>query len=173
MDKKNSKKFSARFFLFFLILFFCLSIGRGVEARDLSSSSFIIRDPVIGSGGGYGSSATFQLFNSQELLFTDAASSASFIGRYGFLYFPSATSPTPTPTPTPSSSGSSSGGITVIGCSRVADLNCDNRVNLLDLSILLYYTGKTGSIIIPFDLNDDSRIDLMDISVMFYYWDSE
>ncbi len=59
-----------------------------VYAIDLTSDSFIIRDPIIGTGGGYGSSDSFNLLSSGNTLLSGTGSSDSFFGRYGFLYFP-------------------------------------------------------------------------------------
>ena len=54
---------------------------------------------------------------------------------------------------------------------KLADFNCDGFVNILDLSILLYYQSKTGSVISFYDLNKDGRVGFADASIMFYYWD--
>ena len=156
------------FFLFFLVLILYVSIGGGdVVASDLTSASFIIRDPVIGAGGGYGTSATFQLFSSEDTLFTGLGTSAGFIGEYGFLYFPAEISPSPTPTP----GGGGGGGVIYVGVCRIADFNCDNYVNIFDLSILLYYVERSGPEIAPYDLSKDNLVDFVDTSIMFYYWD--
>lgn len=49
------------------------------------------------------------------------------------------------------------------------DLNKDSRVNLVDLSILLYWFNRTG---FPgyVDLNEDGRVDLVDFSILLYHW---
>lgn len=57
------------------------------KAADLTSTNFIIRDPVIGTGGGYSSSGSFQLFSEGHDSFSDRNNSSSFLGRYGFLYY--------------------------------------------------------------------------------------
>ena len=54
---------------------------------------------------------------------------------------------------------------------KIADFNHDGRVDVEDLSILLYYYGKTGPQIIPYDLNGDGKIDIIDTSILLYYWD--
>ncbi|MBP6858176.1 MAG: hypothetical protein KBC11_03265 [Candidatus Pacebacteria bacterium] len=59
-----------------------------VSASDMTSSNFIIRDPLVGTGGSYGSSASFQAFGSGDLTNIGRSSSTSFEGRYGFLWFP-------------------------------------------------------------------------------------
>jgi len=50
------------------------------------------------------------------------------------------------------------------------DFNKDNKINIVDLSILLYWFGKTGPEIVPYDLNQDNKIDIADISILFYHW---
>ncbi len=141
-------------------------------AKDLSSTNFIIRDPLIGTGGGYYSSGSFQMLGSGDGVLTGYNSSLNFIGEYGFLYFPAGSVTPPVVNPPSNGSGGSVPEIPIVGtCGQIADFNCDGYVNILDLSILLYYTDKRGDIIVPFDLRADGRIDLMDISILFYYWD--
>jgi len=48
-----------------------------------------------------------------------------------------------------------------------ADLNGDNRVNLVDFSILLYNWGSASDCA---DQNKDGKINLTDFSIMMYYW---
>ncbi len=83
--KKNKKKISKIFILFLIFNFIFFST---IYASDLTSTNFIVRDPVVGTGGGYGSSASFQAFEAGHTSLSDIGSSASFIGHYGFLYFP-------------------------------------------------------------------------------------
>ncbi len=47
------------------------------------------------------------------------------------------------------------------------DLNCDESVNLIDFSILLYYWGGTE---VSADINNDGHINLIDFSIMMFYW---
>ena len=53
---------------------------------------------------------------------------------------------------------------------KKSDVNKDNRVNLVDFSILAYWHGKSNP---PthVDLNDDQKINLIDFSIMAYYWE--
>jgi hypothetical protein len=67
---------------------FTILFSYNIYASDLTSSSFIIRDPVIGTGGNYSSSSSFKLFSTGHDSFSGNGSSTNFIGRYGFLYFP-------------------------------------------------------------------------------------
>ncbi len=92
----------------FIIL---LTLGLGpsiVNATDSTSSSFIVRDPVVADAGGSGTSTSFELIQTLGEPGTGESSSTNFILRSGFLYFaaPSAAS---TPDPTPSASVSSGG----------------------------------------------------------------
>lgn len=50
------------------------------------------------------------------------------------------------------------------------NFNNDGLINFRDLSILLYWFGKTGSQIIPYDLNDDGKVDWKDVSILLYRW---
>ncbi|OGJ08633.1 hypothetical protein A3I95_02700 [Candidatus Nomurabacteria bacterium RIFCSPLOWO2_02_FULL_44_12] len=158
-------------FYFCLIIFFILGTVNTVSARDLTSASFIVRDPVIGAGGGYATSGSFRMFQSLDPVLIGVNASTSFLGHFGFLYFQDDVAPAPVPTPAGGGGGGDS--VSVTRCGRIADFNCDGRVNLLDFSILLYYTDKSGTVIVPYDLSANGRIDLMDISIMFYHWDEE
>ncbi len=52
---------------------------------------------------------------------------------------------------------------------RKADLNCDNHVNLTDLSILLYnWEGPKNNP--KSDISKDGKVDLTDFSILLYYW---
>lgn len=55
-------------------------------------------------------------------------------------------------------------------CVRTADFNHDGRVDIIDLSILLYYYGRSGPSICPYDLNGNGTVDFPDISILMYYW---
>lgn len=158
---------------FFFFIFFCFSLSFHLApftiASDLSSASFIVRDPVVGVGSGYGSSGSFQLFQSLDPVLIGVGSSATFGNRYGFLYFPATTT---------SGSGDDTGGgggtgsldVYPYGC-RIADFNCDGEVGILDLSILLYYADRPLLFVDGYDLSRDGVLDIEDISIMFYYWD--
>lgn len=77
------------------ILLFAFKAG----AVDLTSTNFIVRDPVIGTGGGYGTSTNFKAFSAGNLNLSGLGSSTSFIGHYGFLYYPFVTDAVLTATP--------------------------------------------------------------------------
>ena len=47
------------------------------------------------------------------------------------------------------------------------DLNKDDRVNLIDFSILLYWWGRENP---SADFNQDGLVNLTDFSIMLYYW---
>ena len=50
------------------------------------------------------------------------------------------------------------------------DLNADCRVDIIDLSILLFYFNESGSRIARYDLSSNGIVDLPDVSVLMYYW---
>ncbi len=50
-----------------------------------------------------------------------------------------------------------------------ADLNNDNRVNLTDFSILMFFYLQSN-INKPADINDDTKTNLTDLSIMLFYW---
>jgi hypothetical protein len=55
-------------------------------------------------------------------------------------------------------------------CSKlIGDLNCDGKVNIQDVSILLAYNKKA---VFPAkcDLNHDGKVDLIDFSILLYHW---
>ena len=73
-----------KLFGFLILSFFVVSV---TYAEDLTSTNFIIKDPVIGTGGGYGTSANYSLISAGHTLLSGYGTSASFIGKYGFLYY--------------------------------------------------------------------------------------
>ena len=64
-----------------------------VKAEDYSSSSFIVRDPVINIAATQASSSSFQFYSSAGQLAPGESSSANFSYKAGFLYFATATTP--------------------------------------------------------------------------------
>ncbi len=97
--------------LFFVIL--SIFIAPIARATDYSSTNFIIRDPVISVGGNLATSTSFQLFSSEGQTVAGENSSASFIQRSGFLYFPAPSSgSSPSPSPSPSESTANPGDTT-------------------------------------------------------------
>lgn len=55
---------------------------------------------------------------------------------------------------------------------QVVDLSGDCRVDIIDLSILLYYYEQTGPQISRYDFNDDNAVDFPDLSILMFYWTS-
>ena len=51
-----------------------------------------------------------------------------------------------------------------------ADLNLDNRVDIIDFSILLYFWGQKNPINGCANINNSANVDLIDFSIMMYYW---
>lgn len=62
-------------------------------AADLTSTSFIVRDPVVGIGGGYSSSTNFGMYGTGNILGSGRGTSLNYIGEYGFEYFSEAQIP--------------------------------------------------------------------------------
>src|SRR3989344_2199554 len=109
--------------IFFLVFTFAPS---SLRAADLTSTNFIIRDPIIGTGGGYLSSTNFQLFGAGHTLFSDIGTGTLFIGRYGFLYYPEPAAE-PAPAPAPGGGGGGGAGAASPTSCRITDFNCDGR----------------------------------------------
>lgn len=55
------------------------------------------------------------------------------------------------------------------GFRRKCDLNNDNRVNLLDFSIMAFWYKRTG-FPVKVDLSSDNQINLTDLSILAYCW---
>lgn len=57
-----------------------------------------------------------------------------------------------------------------ISCASLrGDLNCDNRVNLIDFSIMAFWYKKLNPPV-HIDLNSDTKISLVDFSIMAFNW---
>lgn len=50
------------------------------------------------------------------------------------------------------------------------DFNADGLINFRDLSIMLYWFGKTGTEASRSDLNGDGQITFVDVSILLYRW---
>lgn len=87
-----------RIFKIGLLLLFFLVLLPNVLAQDYTSTSFILRDPVVTVSGGYATSTSFAYYSSTGQTVAGEATSTSFTLRSGFLYYPEATSPVLTAT---------------------------------------------------------------------------
>jgi hypothetical protein len=66
-------------------------LGSAVYATDLTSAHFIVRDPSIGTGGGYQSSGSYNLYSAGNLNVSGSiGNSTDYVGRAGFLQYPEA-----------------------------------------------------------------------------------
>jgi hypothetical protein len=54
--------------------------------------------------------------------------------------------------------------------SNSVDLNKDSAVDIIDLSIILYYYNQSGATMCPYDFNSSGAVDFPDISIMMFYW---
>lgn len=117
---------------------------------------------------------------------------ASDTGLEGYVNFPEFTAVPPSPPPPPPNpsstppivtTGGGGGGTSYVTSStlpasppllspefQVADFNGDNKVDIIDLSILLYYYGRCGLDVTRYDLNQDGCVDFPDVSILMYYW---
>ncbi len=87
---KNKPCFKIRL----IILFFCIfGLFTPVEAEDYTSTNFILRDPVVTIEGGRSESASFEYYSSTGQTTIGESTSATYIERSGFLYYPEASSP--------------------------------------------------------------------------------
>ncbi|MDP1688538.1 MAG: hypothetical protein Q8L47_00170 [bacterium] len=162
-----------------------------------SSTSFKASDQNVSDIGGNTTSTSFRLYQNVGQASVGDSSSTNFKVRAGVLYWDT-TGITSTPTPTPTTSQtvtSGGGGGGIVSTSSISpipsvvtgvtpaitpkvtrstcDFNNDGFCNIVDLSILLYWYGKTGPQITRYDLNSDKKIDLKDISILFYHWREE
>ncbi len=73
-----------------VVLYIVAAIGAiVVYAADLKSADYIVRDPVIDTGGGFQSSGSFRMYSAGNLNASgNGGSSASFKAREGFLQYP-------------------------------------------------------------------------------------
>ncbi len=60
-------------------------------------------------------------------------------------------------------------GLSVSNCG-IGDLDCDNKVDIVDLSIMLFYWKQHVPKGNPADLNGDGVVDLKDLSILLYFW---
>lgn len=81
---KLKKHFLKKLLGFLSLSFFIFSVA---HASDLTSTNFIIKDPIVGTGGGYGTSTNFQLISAGHTTLSGVGSSTNFITHYGFLYY--------------------------------------------------------------------------------------
>lgn len=164
-----------------------------VFAEDLTAPSFILRDSAITVLGGRTDSASFQNISAAGQFVIGDGTSASYINQNGILYFSVASTtdggggggggPSSGAGPAPPPVGGIIGRIVkkIVGCNLAGDLNKDCRVNMYDVSVLLYGWGQSQknpnflasikSITLPSpDINNDSKVDIKDLSVMLFNW---
>lgn len=144
-----------------------------VKADRATSTNFILESAVVDSGGEDASSTSFRLPSAFGQPSTGLSTSSTFRLEGGFLAFPI---PVVAVTPVVPGIVSLGTGIgfflpfppVIVPCAPVTDLNCDGRINLIDLSIFLYFSDAVPPT--PVDFNKDSSIDTRDLSVLFSDW---
>lgn len=58
----------------------------------------------------------------------------------------------------------------VLEICKGADLNFDEKVNIVDFSILLYFWGQKKPANVCVDINRDGMVNIFDFSIMMYWW---
>jgi len=156
-------------------------------ATEYTWTNFKVLDPVISIFGGLSTSTNFSQIESGGQAAIGLATSANFILQGGFLYFPGLPSPSPSASPTPSAAPRAGVGGFITGLVKIFrpappgfDLNRDGKIDLVDVSIMLYWWEKritasqTAAIIAAGrpspDFNDDGKVDIFDLSMLLYYW---
>src|SRR5581483_6609711 len=115
-----------------------------------TNSDPIISSTTSGSNGSY----LISLVGSQTSTLDVGAHSSSDIATNGSLTSPN----------------SQVLGFSVTSACSGADLNKDHRVNLTDLSILLFYWHTSAAGNPCADINKDGTVNLVDFSIMLYQW---
>jgi len=159
------------------LLLFLAYPDRPIKAEDLTSTNFILRDPVITISGGESSSNNFEYISDGGQTALGESSSSNFTYKGGFLYFSSTSSNSS------NQQQDGSGGNRYISyflpqsflpppsfIPSNADLNLDGKIDIVDLSILLFYFDNKGLVPEKYDLNLDGKIDIVDISILLFYW---
>jgi hypothetical protein len=72
--------------------------------------------------------------------------------------------PVPTPTPIPTSTPLPTHTPTPVLCEPLGNIDCNEKVNILDLSVLLSNFGSTS--FITGDLNNNGKVDIFDLSIL-------
>jgi len=160
-----------------------------VFADRSSSTNFIIERGVVNIGGVENStSGGFTMQGSIGQIGTGISSSTSFVLKGGFLNFfvpvPAVLPPTPPTVPgeTPGLAVGGGGGTGYYVRPSVVkkppptlqciDFNGDGRIDIVDLSIMLFYYNKKGTDLGCYDLNQNNVVDFPDVSILMYYWTS-
>lgn len=160
-------------------------LAQTAGATEYTSTNFKVLDPVIGVFGGTSTSTNFSQIETGGQPAIGLATSANFILQGGFLYFPGAPSPSPSVSPTPSAGPVGVGIFGII--TKIIhpappgfDLNRDGKIDLVDVSIMLYWWEKKITVsqqaaIVAAgrhspDFNGDGKADIFDLSMLLYYW---
>ena len=185
------------------VVVFAFPVFNPAYAADFSSDNFTVKDSVMSPGAGYSTSDNFRLWSNVGQPAIGTSTATSFTLRSGFLYFP-APSVGEAPAPVPTLTGSFIDVVRKIfltpeeltekpkklvseAITRV-DLTNDGLIDMVDLSVLLYYYEKPPSFLAKFgfdgtgydltrrvsknnpDFNRDAVVDLVDLSVLLSYW---
>lgn len=153
-----------------------------VFADEFISADFKVLDPVLFPGG-YSTSDDFKLRGVIGQTAIGIGEGADFNIKSGFLYFSAPVEPDDEPSVPPPPPGD---GI-ILDLLRkfvppvpkfllitegrspcFTDINCDGKINLVDLSIFLFFTSQPTPN--PVDFNNDSKVNAKDLSILFFDW---
>lgn len=152
-----------------------------VFADEFISADFKVLDPVLFPGG-YSTSDDFKLHGVMAQPAIGLGEGIDFNVRGGFLYFPAPGGDDEPPLPPPPP-----GDGIILDLLRkfippvpkllpvtegrppcFTDVNCDGKINLVDLSIFLFFTSQPAPN--PVDFNNDSKVNIKDLSMLFFDW---
>jgi len=180
----SEKTFVGKVFDFFLNDFF------GAQAVTLSKNGTVAIDYLVEDipSGFDENSLTVYRWNSSSSIWQEisgvvldtVSKRVSFSTKQFNTSFAIFASPTPPPAPAPSPGQGVGPGTTLPRPFLLdqplkrdvqrCDFNGNGRCEIQDLSILLYWWGKTGPEIAKYDLNNDGVIDIVDVSIFLYNW---
>ncbi|GEM_PF-2048561 len=182
-------------FLLVLLATFYILLATG-SAQEFTSTDFKILNPVI-LPGGYSTSASYRLNGVISQISTGISTSGSFEVKSGFLYYPGPAVAAAGPAAAVATvSGNVGGGGPILAIYKKLfvsklfkactgpDLDCDGRVGLEDVSVMLYWWEKPlkkpnfASLFASIlglgrpspDLNSDATINLFDLSILMHNW---
>src|SRR3989344_7253521 len=162
--------------------------GNSAHGQTVSSTSFTIQGSNVKQGSVFSTSSNFQLWSSVGEISIGSATTSNFVINAGFLYVPSVLLNQSDEDSEDQDGSSEDSTVTIIVAGGggitiplprakssdgfiASDFNSDGKVDISDLSILLYYFGRPYSGAMErFDLSRDRKIDIFDISILLYYW---
>lgn len=131
--EKDRRNFISPFFILFPFIVFIFSWIPAAFAEDYSSPSFIIRAPVLGTGGSESASSSFRVVEKLGDIAAGLSSGLTFsqvAGFSSFYIFPATSLPQP-PTPPAAPAGGGGGQMVITGANFSGRAYPLNKVTLL------------------------------------------